>query len=164
MRTPVALASGALLVTGAFLTPAAAAPDTPVLSGTAVKFLKIVCPADATWDLYDRNWHRAYGKAKKVDDGTPVPGYLRRAARTGAAKHRAAAAKLDAGVWPAKVEANLPKVVSYYVTSGNWFASRDTAVVSPAWLPGGSITDDDGSWDRILKALKVRAKDCRASD
>lgn len=164
MRAPLALASGALLVTGSLLTPAAAAPEAPALSGTAVKFLKIVCPADGSWDSVNHNWHRAYGRAKRVDDGTRVPTYLRRSYRSAAAKHRNAAAKLDAGVWPATVEANLPKVVSYYATAGNWLASRDTAVVGPQWLPWSSVTDDDGAWDRILRALHVRAKDCRAYD
>lgn len=164
MRAPLALATGAVLAMGAVLTPAAAAPEAPAMSGTAVRFLKIVCPADGSWGAIDRNWHRAYGKAKRVDNGTPVPQYLRRSYRSAAAKHRTAAAKLDAGVWPAKVEANLPKVVSYYVTAGNWLASRDTAVVGPQWLPWSSVTEDDGAWGRILKALDVRAKDCRAYD
>ncbi len=161
MRSTIAVASGVLLLTGTAVAPATAAPQ---YSDTAVTFLKIVCPADATWDKVHRKWHKAYGKAKTVQDGTPVPAYLRRAFHKAGTKHARAATKLQAQAWPVTVASDMPRVISYYTTASAYLASRDTAVVSPSWLPWNTVTHDDGAWDRIWDTLALKNGACNAFD
>ena len=148
----VALLVGALLLGGGTTELATAAPRvsdvtradvhrvgaSPVPCSVAaldcrVRFLTITCPAEESWLDINAKFRRALGDGATLRVGTPIPPYLRHAFRTAAVKHRTAARKLDAALWPPEIAARMPRVVGYYVAADKFFTAADSPRMRKSW-------------------------------